>query len=49
MWRLRGRTLDGIGALDTDDLGPHVGQHHGRERAGADAGQLDDAVSEERT
>ena len=32
-------------ALDPDDLGAHVGQHHRGERAGPDAGDLDDPVS----
>jgi hypothetical protein len=36
------------GALDSDHLGAHVGQHHRRERAGPDAGDLDDAEPGER-
>ena len=37
-----------LGALDPDHLGTHVGEQHRRERAGADAGQLDDADAVER-
>ena len=40
---LGSRAADGAGALDADDLGAHVGEHHRRERAGPDAGDLDDA------
>ena len=35
--------------FEADDFRPHVGQHHAGERAGADAGDLDDAVSLERS
>ena len=45
--RVGRRAADGLRALDADDLGAHVGQQHGRERAGADAGDLDDPVSSE--
>ena len=40
---------DGLGAVDADDLGAHVGEQHGAERAGADAGDLDDAVPGQRS
>ena len=30
------------GAVDADDVGAHVGEHHGAERAGTDPGELDD-------
>ena len=43
-----GRAVDRIGALDADHLGAHVGQHHRCERARADPGQLDDAISGKR-
>ena len=33
-----------LGAVDPDHLGAHVGEQHRRERAGADARDLDDAV-----
>ena len=46
---IAGTPTDGLGTLDTDHLGAHVGQHHRRKRAGADAGQFDDAVTGERT
>jgi hypothetical protein len=29
-------------AVEADHVGPHVGQHHGAEGAGADAAELDD-------
>ena len=35
----------GAVALDPDDRGAVVGEHHPGERRGADAGQLDDADS----
>ena len=43
--RGRGRPAHGVGALDADDVGAHVGQHHGGERPRPDAGDLDDAVA----
>ena len=41
------RSAHGAGALDPDHLGAHVGEQHRGERPGADAGDLDDAVSVE--
>ena len=35
-------------AVERDDLGAHVGQHHAGERAGTDAGEFDDADAGER-
>ena len=34
--------------LDADHVGAEIGQQHRRERAGPDAGELDDAVARER-
>jgi hypothetical protein len=31
----------GVGAIDPQDLGAHVGQHHRRERPRPDPGELD--------
>ena len=39
----------GAGALDPDHLGAVIGEHHRRERAGADAAELDDADAGEGT
>ena len=36
-------------AVDAHDVGAHVGEHHGAERPGADARDLDDAISGERS
>jgi len=33
--------VDGIGAVDANHFGAHVGQHHRAERAGAERGDLD--------
>ena len=41
------RAAHGLGPVDADDVGAHVGEQHGRERAGADAGDLDDPVAVE--
>ena len=38
-----------LGPVDADDVGAHVGQHHGAEGARSDAGDLDDAVPGERS
>ena len=43
------RAAHGLGPLDAEHLGAHVGQHHGGERAGADAGDLDDPVAGQRS
>jgi hypothetical protein len=40
-------TAHGLGPFHTDHLGTQVGQHHGGERAGANSGDLDDAVTVE--
>jgi hypothetical protein len=40
---------DRVGPVDPQHLGPHVGQHHGGERAGPDPRQLDDAETRERS
>jgi hypothetical protein len=45
---VRRRATDGLRPLDPDDLRAHVGQHHRRERAGADPGQLEDADASQR-
>ena len=39
----------GFGAVDAHHVGAHVGQQHRAERAGADAGQFDDAQSFQRS
>ena len=39
----------GLGAVDAHHVGAHVGQQHGAHRAGADAGQFDDAQSFQRS
>ena len=41
------RVVAAAGLLDLDDLGAHVGQHHGAEGAGEHAGQVEDAQSGE--
>ena len=43
--RLGRRATHALCALHTDDLGAHVGQQHCCERAGADAGDFEDAVT----
>ena len=45
--RVGRRAAHRLGALDADHLGAHVGQQHRRERAGADAGDLDDPIAGE--
>src|SRR3546814_17533979 len=35
----------GCRPVDADDLGAHVGQHHGAKRTGPDPGHLDDPVA----
>lgn len=42
------RESGAAGAVHAHDVGPEVGQEHGGERAGPDAGQLDDAHAGER-
>jgi hypothetical protein len=44
---LRRRQLGTGRALHPDDVGPHVGQRHAGERAGPDAGELDDRRASE--
>ena len=46
---LGGGSTNALCTLDADDLGPHVGEQHRRERAGPDAGDLDDAIPSERS
>ena len=46
---IAGTTTDRLGALDADHLGAHVGQHHRRKGARADACKLDDAIAGERS
>jgi len=38
-----------LGAIDTDDVGAHVAQHHRAHRSRADAGQFDDRETRQRT
>ena len=38
-----------LGAIDADDIGAHVGEQHAAERPRADAGELDDLYSFQRT
>ena len=42
------RIVTVAGGLDLDDVGAHVAQHHGAERAGENTGEIDDADSSER-
>ena len=44
----RFHVLFGADAVERHDLRAHVGQHHAGERAGADAGEFDDAEAGER-
>ena len=46
--RVRSRAAGSRRPLDADHLGTHVGEQHRGERAGADAGDLDDAVAGQR-
>src|SRR5712692_10445807 len=48
-WRLHFAARNRLGPVDPDDLGAHIAQHHGGERAGTDPCDLDDPVAGERS
>ena len=47
--RVGGRSAHRLTALNTNDFGAHVRQHHGREGARSDSGDFDDSVASQRS
>ena len=48
-WPPGAGVVAGAGRLDLDDVGAHVAEHHGAQRASEDAREIDDAQAGERS